>query len=98
MKHKNNHNSTKLNGNSKFKSDEATEIRTSLKVRQDDDTSAVSDNIFILVNLPIEGVRNAISMCQKVNHIHQVAYSTYHNGITQICFTCKRLRSSLKIQ
>ena len=29
-------------------------------------------------------------------HIQQVAYSSYHDALTQICFTCKKIRTSLK--
>ena len=29
-------------------------------------------------------------------HIQQVIYSTYHKALTQICFGCKKIRTSLK--
>ena len=29
-------------------------------------------------------------------HIQQVIYSTYHKALTQICFSCKKIRTSLK--
>jgi len=38
----------------------------------------------------------AIPSCQEKNHIQQVAFSTYHNCLTQICFTCKKIRTSMK--
>ena len=38
----------------------------------------------------------AIPSCQKKNHIQQVAFSTYHNCLTQICFNCKKIRTSMK--
>ena len=38
----------------------------------------------------------AIPYCQEKNHIQQVAFSTYHNCLTQICFTCKKIRTSMK--
>ena len=31
-------------------------------------------------------------------HIQQVAYSTYHDALTQICFTCKTIRSNIKLR
>ena len=41
-------------------------------------------------------VRAYIRNCQLHNHIHQVAYSTYHDALTQICFTCKKVITSIK--
>ena len=38
----------------------------------------------------------AIPSCQEKNHIQQVAFSTYHNCLTQICFTSKKIRTSMK--
>lgn len=43
-----------------------------------------------------EDVEMEIMRCQKLNHIQQVAFSTYHHALTQICFTCDRVRTSLK--
>lgn len=40
-------------------------------------------------------VRNKIRDCQKKGHIQQVAYSTYHDCLTQICFTCDCVLTSL---
>lgn len=40
-------------------------------------------------------LRNCIRTCQKKNHIQQVVFSTYHDCLTQICFTCNCLRTSL---
>ena len=36
-----------------------------------------------------------IKICQEENHIQQVAFSTYHHALTQVCFTCKKIRTSL---
>ena len=41
-------------------------------------------------------VKENIQTCQKKKHIQQVAFSTYHNCLTQICFTCKMIRTELK--
>lgn len=30
-------------------------------------------------------------------HKQQIAYSSYHNSLTQICFDCKKVRSNMKI-
>ena len=37
-----------------------------------------------------------IGNCQKKNHVQQVAYSTYHDSLTQVCFTCMRVRTTIK--
>lgn len=34
--------------------------------------------------------------CQEKEHTQQVAYSTYHNALTQICFTCKKIYTNLE--
>ena len=36
-----------------------------------------------------------IQQCEGI-HIQQVVYSTFHNAFTQICFGCKKVRTSLK--
>jgi hypothetical protein len=43
-----------------------------------------------------EDVRKHIQECEG-RHAQQVAYSTFHDAFTQICFGCKKVRSSLKI-
>ena len=40
-------------------------------------------------------IRDNIIQCQKGSHVQQVAYSTYHDGLTQICFTCKMVRTNI---
>lgn len=42
-----------------------------------------------------ELLRKEIQECQKENHVQQVAFSTFHNCLTQICFTCGCVRTSL---
>jgi len=41
-------------------------------------------------------VRKHIQDCEGV-HTQQVAYSTFHDSLTQICFGCQRIRSNIKI-
>lgn len=41
-----------------------------------------------------EEVRKHIQDCEG-RHIQQVAYSTFHDGLTQICFGCGKIRSNL---
>ena len=41
-------------------------------------------------------LKHEIKSCQSQDHIQQVAFSTYHNCLTQICFTCKVIRTSIK--
>lgn len=40
-------------------------------------------------------VKDHIKACEG-NHIQQIAYSSYHDAFTQICFGCKKVRTSLK--
>lgn len=40
-------------------------------------------------------VKKCIQDCEG-NHIQQIAYSSYHDALTQICFGCKKIRTSLK--
>lgn len=41
-------------------------------------------------------VRAHIQDCEG-KHAQQVAYSTYHDALTQICYGCKIIRTNLKI-
>jgi len=40
-------------------------------------------------------VREFIQCCQNNKHVQQVAFSTYHDCLTQICFTCDEVRTSM---
>jgi hypothetical protein len=40
-------------------------------------------------------LRGCIKSCQEKGHIQQVCFSTYHNAITQVCFTCEAVRTSI---
>ena len=42
-------------------------------------------------------VKDAIKECEG-KHIQQIAYSSYHDAFTQICFTCKKVRTSLRLK
>jgi len=44
----------------------------------------------------MEFVRKKIKNCEG-RHSQQVAYSTFHDALTQICFGCKKIRTNLKI-
>jgi hypothetical protein len=41
-----------------------------------------------------EEVRNCIRDCEG-RHKQQAVYSTFHDGLTQVCFGCKKVRSTL---
>jgi len=41
-----------------------------------------------------EEVREYIKNCEG-KHMQQVAYSTFHDSLTQICFVCLKVRSSI---
>ena len=50
---------------------------------------------FKLVFRDQDFVKGCIKSCEG-KHVQQVAYSSYHDALTQICFTCKKIRTSLK--
>jgi hypothetical protein len=39
-------------------------------------------------------VRAAIRKCEG-RHVQQIAYSSYMDTLTQVCFTCQKIRSSI---
>lgn len=47
----------------------------------------------VILDHPV--TRQRIAICQKENHKQQVAFSTYHDCLTQICFTCQTIRTEL---
>ena len=50
---------------------------------------------FTYYHLPtMEDVRNQIQECEG-KHKQQVSYSTYHDALTQVCFTCRAIKSSM---
>lgn len=51
--------------------------------------------IFELENFEtMEEVRKHIQNCEG-KHVQQVAYSTFHDALTQICFVCKKIRTNI---
>lgn len=40
-------------------------------------------------------IQGCIKTCEGKRHLQQVAFSTFHNCLTQICFTCGVVRTSL---
>ena len=42
-----------------------------------------------------EYIQGCIKTCEKKKHLQQVAFSTFHNCLTQVCFTCNVCRTSL---
>lgn len=43
-----------------------------------------------------EEVRRHIQECEG-RHTQQAIYSTFHDALTQICFGCRKIRSTVKI-
>lgn len=43
-------------------------------------------------------IRDHIKYCQIRDHKQQVAYSTFHDSLTQICFTCQKIVSNLHFE
>jgi len=44
---------------------------------------------------PEDFIKNCIQICEKRKHLQQVAFSTFHNCLTQVCFNCNVCRTSL---
>jgi len=43
-----------------------------------------------------EEVRKKIQECEG-KHMQQVAYSTFHDALTQICYGCMKIRTNIKL-
>lgn len=41
-----------------------------------------------------QDVEKHIKQCEG-RHFQQVAYSTFHTSLTQVCFVCKKVRSNI---
>jgi hypothetical protein len=55
----------------------------------------MSELLFKYEHLPnIEAVHQAIMKCEGI-HSQQIAFSSFHDALTQICFGCKVIRSSI---
>ena len=50
------------------------------------------DYIYILKQ---EDVRKHIQKCEG-KHTQQAIYSTFHDALTQVCFGCKKIRSTIR--
>ena len=55
----------------------------------------LKDEFRLLTLKKISDVRHNIKLCQKKKHVQQVVYSTYHDCLTQICFTCGDISTNL---
>jgi len=42
-----------------------------------------------------EEIKKQIKECEG-KHVQQIAYSSYHDALTQVCFGCNKVRTSLK--
>lgn len=42
-----------------------------------------------------EDVRKHIQECEG-NHTQQAIYSTFHDALTQVCFGCRKIRSTIR--
>lgn len=50
---------------------------------------------FELIFTNSDWVKKCIKECEG-NHVQQIAYSSYHDAFTQICFGCKKIRTSMR--
>lgn len=44
----------------------------------------------------VEDVRQQIRQCEG-RHVQQAIYSTYHDALTQVCYGCRKIRSSINM-
>lgn len=51
---------------------------------------------FRLIFLDEDTIKACIKLCQKEDHVQQVAFSTYHSCLTQVCFKCMTIRTSIE--
>lgn len=42
-----------------------------------------------------EAVRKQVQDCEG-RHSQQVAYSSFHDALTQVCFGCKKIRTNMR--
>jgi hypothetical protein len=43
----------------------------------------------------VEEVRKHIQQCER-HHMQQAIYSTFHDALTQVCFGCETVRSTIR--
>ncbi len=56
----------------------------------------MSDIIFTYEYIPTqEAIRKHIQQCEG-HHTQQAIYSTFHDALTQICFGCLAVRSTIR--
>jgi hypothetical protein len=52
--------------------------------------------LFRYEKLPdVEAVRRQIKECEG-RHVQQVAFSSFMDALTQVCFTCQKVRSTIE--
>lgn len=44
----------------------------------------------------MEEVRHKVQECEG-HHSQQIAYSSFHDCLTQVCFGCKKIRTNKKL-
>jgi hypothetical protein len=60
-------------------------------------TEKVTQVYLHLVHYPtMNHLRKRIRKCEGDSHIQQVIYSTYHDGLTQVCFNCETVRTTVE--
>jgi len=55
------------------------------------------DDVFIQDSMPQDYIESWIANCKQKKHVQQVAYTVHHESLTQICFTCKKIRCSPRV-
>lgn len=44
----------------------------------------------------VEAVRDHIRACEG-RHVQQAIYSTFHDALTQVCYGCRKVRSTINM-
>lgn len=66
-----------------------------LSMKDLEDLGIGEESFKILLFENQEKVKEHIKECEG-KHVQQIAYSSHHDALTQICFGCKKIRTSMK--
>ena len=49
----------------------------------------------LMSNVRTNKMRDIIRYCKSQDHKQQVAFSVHHDALTQVCFTCEYIRTTI---
>lgn len=68
-------------------------MKAGIEITKDDNTTEI---YLHLTNYPtMNKLRQKIKKCENQSYVQQVVYSTYHDGLTQVCFNCETVRTTI---